>query len=352
MCGGRCGAPWKLNHVATASTCARRPVGSVLVAPRHPSRCRALPVGTWCAARRPESHRADRSEVTSPPCAVWWVSPCAADPWSPPVAASRTAAYNIHCHHLPGESQHPSATFLHYLSRFRAPGRASTIGARLRRPFAPLPPRPAVGQLPRPLMPASNRSRRPATAPRPCLDRSCAAARCRCSPPLTGARQPTGAPAARRRRVGERPRMTRCRCRGARGRSPPARGCPVTATSLCPAPGRPSMATAHRPSAAWGGISRRPAAAPTPPGARMPPCARPAPLRSAAGPLLNGAPVPVGRGSAPRERPSRPDRRASTARQPRSAPSEGRSALHGVLPVPCSAHQRPAGARSGLRRRA
>ena len=63
-----------------------------------------------------------------------------------------------------------------------------------------------------------------------------------------------------------------------------------------------------------------------PTSARMPPCARPAPLRSAADPLLSGAPVPVGRGSASLERPSRPDRHASTARQPRSA-------LHGVLPV-------------------
>lgn len=40
-------------------------------APRHPFRCRALSDGTWCAARRPKSPRADRSEVTSPPCAVW-----------------------------------------------------------------------------------------------------------------------------------------------------------------------------------------------------------------------------------------------------------------------------------------
>ena len=56
----------------------------MLVAPRHPFRCRALPVGTWCAAGRPESPRAGQSEVTSPPCAVWWVSPCAADPWKPP----------------------------------------------------------------------------------------------------------------------------------------------------------------------------------------------------------------------------------------------------------------------------
>ena len=59
------------------------------------------------------------------------------------------------------------------------------------------------------------------------------------------------------------------------------------------------------------------------PGARMSPCARPAPLRSAANPLLNGAPVPVGRGSAPLERPSRPDRHASTARQPAERPRRG-----------------------------
>ena len=81
----------------------------------------------------------------------------------------------------------------------------STIGARLRRPFAPLPPRPAVGQRPRPLMPGLE----PATAgPQPPRGRAWTAhadTRCRCSPPLTCA------PAAQRRRVGARPRMTRCR---------------------------------------------------------------------------------------------------------------------------------------------
>ena len=168
-------------------------------------------------------------------------------------------------------------------------------------------------------------------------------------PSLTCARQPTCAPAARRRRVGERPRMTRYRCRG-------ARGCPCPLRHSVRRPVGPSMLPAHRPQRRLGrdlaspGSRSDPASRPRgPTSARMPPCARPAPLRSAADPLLNGAPVPVGRGSAPRERPSRPDRHASTARQPRSAPPEGRSALHGVLPVrlhgraaPISALQVPA----------
>ena len=122
----------------------------MLVAPRHPFRCCALPVGTWCAARRPESPRAGQSEVTSPPCAVWWGQPFAADPWSPPVTASCTAVHNIHCHKYSAQSQAPSATFLHYLYSFLVSGRASTIGARLRGPFAPLRPR----SVPRSVLPS------------------------------------------------------------------------------------------------------------------------------------------------------------------------------------------------------
>ena len=76
-----------LNHVAEREHLRAPPVG-LCVAPRHPSRCRALPVGTWCAARRPESHRAGQSEVTSPPCAVVVGQPMRCRP----VVASRTAS--------------------------------------------------------------------------------------------------------------------------------------------------------------------------------------------------------------------------------------------------------------------
>ena len=202
------------------------------------------------------------------------------------------------------------------------------------------------------------RSRRPATAPRPCLDRSCGTPRCRLQPPLTCARQPTCAPTARRRRVGERPRMTRCRCRGARGRPPSAPG----PRGAMPVPGAwlrhsvrarsaPRCCPRTGPSAAWGGISRRPAAAPTP--ASRPPAR---PYAAPIGPCGHGsAPLsgllrPPSRKSAPLERP----RVARSAPSPRpGSPAQrlrrGDQALHGVLPVrlhgraaPISALQVPA----------
>ncbi len=299
------------------------PCWSVLVAPRHPFRCRALPVGTWCAAGRPESPRAGQSEVTSPPCAVWWVSPCAADPWKPPrhlqclqyTLSSLTGAESTPLSHLFALSvQIPrsgpcntdwSAPAPSFRPATVAPGRWSAPSSRSCRPrTAPAGPQPPRGRG---------------------LDRSCAAARCRCSPPLTCARQPTWAPAARRRRVGERPRAAaRARC--------------VTPSGVRSAPRwRPRTG----PSAAWGRDL-------APPGTRQSaarPDQVPAPLRSAADPLLNGAPVPVGRGSAPRERPYRPDRHAPTARPPRSAPPGGAISApwraRGTAPRPCSAHQCP-----------
>ena len=265
-----------------------------------------------------------------------------------PVVASpgtlSVPCYNIHCHKYSGQSQAPSTTFFALSVQIPASRPSHNDWSAPAPSFRPATAAPGRWSAPsgahaglEPLPPA----RKPPTAVLGPLMR---AARCRCSPPLTCARQPTGAPAARRRRVGERPRMTRCRCRGACGRSPPARlrtgG--RSAPRRCPRTG---------PSAAWGGNlappgSRSdPASRPRgPTSARMPPCARPAPLRSAADPLLNGAPVPVGRGSAPLERPSRPDQHASTARQPRSAPPVGRPALHGVLPgvLPVRLHGRAA----------
>ena len=56
------------NHVPVGSTRARRCL--VDLHPVYRFRYVALPAGTWCAARLPESPRADRSVVTSPPCAV------------------------------------------------------------------------------------------------------------------------------------------------------------------------------------------------------------------------------------------------------------------------------------------
>ena len=205
----------------------------------------------------------------------------------------------------------------------------------------------------RPLVSARGRSCRPRTAPagpQPprgrALDRSYAHTRCRCSPPLTCARQPTGAPAARRRRVGERPRMTRCRCRG-------ARGCPCPLRHSVRRPVGPSTLPPHRP-------ERRLGRDLAPPGSRSDPrqsAAGTAPrLRSGADPPLSGLLRPGEPSSTPRERP-RPVRRRRLHRPaaPLSAPGGATSTpwrAPGAAPRPCSAHQRPAGARSGLRRRA
>ena len=138
-----------LNHVAEREHLRAPPVG-LCVAPRHPSRCRALPVGTWCAARRPESHRAGRSEVTSPPCAVWWVSPALPTPWLPPA----TALYDCRQYTLSSitgrESSTPETLFCTICpdSSVRAVQHRCAPSARSFRP-ATLPARPVSAQLPR-----------------------------------------------------------------------------------------------------------------------------------------------------------------------------------------------------------
>ena len=174
-------------------------------------------------------------------------------------------------------------------------------------------------------------------------------------PPLTCARQPTCAPAARRRRVGERPRMTRYRCRG-------ARGCPCPLRHSVRRPVGPSMLPAHRP-------QRRLGRDLAPPGSRSDPASRPrGPTRCPDAALRTARAAPIGRRSAPERRPGagRPWVSAPrTAESPRSArfPRPGSPAQRprrgdqpwrapGAAPRPCSAQQRPAGARSGLRRRA
>ena len=134
--------------------------------------------------------------------------------------------------------------------------------------------------------------------------------------------------------------MTRCRCRGARGRPPSApgprgairSGAPVLGC-VTPSGGRSAPRCCPRtgPSAAWGGISRRPAAAPTP--ASRPPARPAAPIGGGRSVPEWATQAPASRSQRPSNGPEPPGGAVSTARQPRSAPPEGRSALHGVLPV-------------------
>ena len=130
-----------LNHVATASTCARR-VCLLCLHPVTPSGVVLYRSARGAPHRRPESPRAGQSEVTSPPCAVEVGQPFAADPWKPPRHC--ISVYNIHCHKYSGESQAPPASFLHYLSRFLVPGRLQRRCAPSARSFRPatLPARP------------------------------------------------------------------------------------------------------------------------------------------------------------------------------------------------------------------
>ena len=165
-------------------------------------------------------------------------------------------------------------------------------------------------------------------------------------PPLTCARQPTCAPAARRRRVGERPRMTRYRCRG-------ARGCPCPLRHSVRRPVGPSMLPAHRP-------ERRLGRDLAPPGSRSDPDSRPrGPTRCPDAARRSAPERRPGAGrpwvSAPRTAESPRSARFHGPAAPLSAPGGAISApwrARGAAPSPCSAHQRPAGARSGLRRRA
>ena len=250
--------------------------------------------------------------------------PFAAGPWFPPDTASVSTIYIVIS--IRERVKHPSATFLHYLSRFLVPPQFNDW-SRLRGPFVRSACRgsPAgVGQ--RALARASIRTARAVSyadrrSGRLPVDAWTSIGRPRARDPC--ARRDVVdvcAPAARRRRVGARPRMTRCRCRGARGRS--------RAAARAAASSGPSMLPAHRPQRRLGrdlappGSRSDPASRPRgPTSARMPPCARPPPLRSAADPLLSGAPVP----------------RSAVGQRP----ANGRVAPIGTLPRPGSPAQRP-----------
>ena len=113
-------------------------------------------------------------------------------------------------------------------------------------------------------------------------------------------------------------------------RSAPAPRC--LAASLRPAAGRPldvARAPARAPPGAGSRAARQPLR-PPPVGRRHAPR-----LRSGGGRSVPewATQAPASRSQRPSNGPEPPGGAVSTARQPRSAPPEGRSALHGVLPV-------------------